>query len=61
MVRCWSLEQTRAFVLAEYFGYLRRNPSDVGFDGQPDPNFDGYNFWLNKLKEFTATTSGPRW
>jgi hypothetical protein len=47
-------EQTRAFVLAEYFGYLRRNPNDVGFDGQPDPNFEGYNFWLNKLKEFNG-------
>ena len=31
-------EFTRAFVLMEYFGYLRR-----------DPDVSGYNFWLNKL------------
>ena len=37
-------EFTRAFVLAEYFGYLRRNPDDA-----PDNNLDGYNFWLNVL------------
>jgi hypothetical protein len=45
-------EFNRAFVLMQYFGYLRRNPDDVGFDGQPDPNFTGYNFWLSKLNEF---------
>jgi hypothetical protein len=33
-----SAEYNSAFVLAEYFGYLRRNP---------DP--DGYDFWLNVL------------
>jgi hypothetical protein len=27
-----------AFVLMQYFGYLRRNPNDA-----PDVNFDGYN------------------
>ncbi|MGI8836580.1 MAG: hypothetical protein ACR2H4_08070 [Pyrinomonadaceae bacterium] len=47
-------EKNRAFVLAQYFGYLRRNPDDVGFDGQPDPNFVGYNFWLNKLNQFNG-------
>ena len=31
-------EYNKAFVLMEYFGYLRRNP-DVG----------GYDFWLNVL------------
>ena len=40
-------EFNRAFVLMQYFGYLRRNPNDV-----PDSNLDGYNFWLNKLSEF---------
>ena len=39
-------ESNRAFVLTEYFGYLRRNPNDA-----PDTNFDGYNFWLNKLNQ----------
>jgi hypothetical protein len=39
----------RAFVLMEYFGYLRRNPNDP-----PDNNFNGYNFWLNKLNQFNG-------
>jgi hypothetical protein len=42
-----SLEFNRAFVLMQYFGYLRRNPDDP-----PDTNFDGFNFWLNKLNQF---------
>jgi hypothetical protein len=40
-------EFNRAFVLMQYFGYLRRNPNDA-----PDANFDGYNFWLTKLNQF---------
>lgn len=38
--------RNRAFVLMQYFGYLRRNP-----DAAPEPglDFQGYNFWLNKL------------
>jgi hypothetical protein len=47
-------ELNRAFVLMQYFGYLRRNPDDVGFNGLPDPNFEGYNFWLNKLNAFNG-------
>jgi hypothetical protein len=39
----------RAFVLMQYFGYLRRNPNDL-----PDSNFDGYNFWLNNLDSFNG-------
>lgn len=42
-------ESNRAFVLEQYFGYLRRNPND-----EPDNNFDGFNFWLNKLNEFNG-------
>jgi hypothetical protein len=37
-----------AFVLTQYFGYLRRNPDDA-----PDNNFSGYDFWLNKLNQFS--------
>jgi hypothetical protein len=37
-------ESNRAFVLMQYFGYLRRNPFD-----SPDADFSGYTFWLNKL------------
>ncbi|HEX8500219.1 MAG TPA: DUF4214 domain-containing protein [Pyrinomonadaceae bacterium] len=40
-------ELNRAFVLMEYFGYLRRNPNDA-----PDADLAGYNFWLSKLNEF---------
>ena len=32
----------------EYYGYLRRNPDDA-----PDNNFSGYDFWLNKMNQFT--------
>ena len=39
-------ETSPAFVLMQYFGYLRRNPTDA-----PDNNLDGYNFWLNKLNQ----------
>jgi hypothetical protein len=41
----------RAFVLMEYFGYLRRNP-----DAAPEAslNFAGFNFWLAKLDSFSG-------
>jgi hypothetical protein len=39
----------RAFVLAEYFGYLRRNPFDA-----PNTDFTGYDFWLGKLNDFNG-------
>lgn len=42
-----SAQFNRAFVLMEYFGYLRRNPNDT-----PDADFTGYNFWLGKLNSF---------
>ena len=38
-----------AFVLIQYFGYLRRNPNDAP---EPGLNFDGCNFWVNKLNQF---------
>jgi hypothetical protein len=40
-----------AYVLMQYFGYLRRNPDDA-----PDGNLNGYNFWLNELNSGTKTT-----
>lgn len=40
-------EFNRAFVLMQYFGYLRRNPDDA-----PDNNFAGFDFWLAKLNQF---------
>jgi hypothetical protein len=41
----------RAFVLMQYFGYLRRKPNDAP---EPGLNFEGYNFWLGKLNEFNG-------
>ncbi|HKG15603.1 MAG TPA: DUF4394 domain-containing protein [Pyrinomonadaceae bacterium] len=38
---------TRAFVLMQYFGYLRRDPNAA-----PDSGFGGYDFWLAKLDSF---------
>jgi len=40
-------EFNRAFVLMQYFGYLRRNPDDA-----PDNDFAGFDFWLAKLNQF---------
>jgi hypothetical protein len=37
-------EVSPSFVLMQYFGYLRRNPTDT-----PDNNDNGYQFWLTKL------------
>lgn len=44
-------EMNRAFVLMEYFGYLRRNPVD-----SPERTLDyqGYNYWLEKLNQFNG-------
>jgi subtilisin family serine protease len=39
-------ENNRAFVLMQYFGYLRRNPDDL-----PDSDHTGWKFWLTKLEE----------
>lgn len=44
-----AAEFNNAFVLMQYFGYLRRNPDDA-----PDGNFNGYNFWLTKLNQFNG-------
>jgi len=42
-----NAETNKAFVLMQYFGYMRRSPNDA-----PDSNFDGFNFWLGKLNSF---------
>jgi len=44
-------EFNRAFVLMQYFGYLRRNPNDAP---EATLDFQGYNFWLNKLNSFNG-------
>jgi hypothetical protein len=47
----FNAEFNRAFVLAQYIGYLRRNPNDA-----PEPTLDytGYDFWLTKLNQFNG-------
>lgn len=42
-------ELNRAFVLMQFFGYLRRNPNDP-----PDRDYTGYDFWLTKLNQFNG-------
>jgi len=42
-----QLERNRAFVLMQYFGYLRRDT-----DTSPDTDYTGYDFWLGKLNQF---------
>lgn len=44
-------EFNKAFVLMQYFGYLRRNPNDAP---ESTLDFQGYNFWLNKLNQFNG-------
>jgi hypothetical protein len=42
-------EYNRAFVLMQYFGYLRRDPN-----APPDSDYTGYEFWLKKLNSFSG-------
>jgi hypothetical protein len=42
-------EFRRAFVLMQFFGYLRRNPDDP-----QDVDFRGWKFWLDKLNQFNG-------
>lgn len=42
----YNAQYNSAFVLMQYFGYLRRNPDDA-----PDNNLNGYNFWLKKMND----------
>ena len=42
-------ESNKAFVLMQFFGYLRRNPNDT-----PDKDYTGYDFWLTKLNQFNG-------
>ena len=44
-----SAESNRAFVLMQFFGFLRRNPNDP-----QDTDYTGYDFWLTKLNQFNG-------
>ena len=39
----------------QYFGYLRRDADDA-----PDNNFNGYDFWLNKMNQFSVPGENVR-
>jgi hypothetical protein len=43
-----TAEFNKAFVLMQYFGYLRRSPNDA-----PDTNHTGYEFWLGKTERLS--------
>jgi hypothetical protein len=45
----YKAEFNRAFVLMQYFGYLRRNPNEG-----PDSDYSGYDSWLSKLNAFNG-------
>jgi hypothetical protein len=45
-----NAEFNRAFVLMQYFGYLRRDPNN----GNGDTDYTGYDFWLTKLNQFNG-------
>lgn len=46
-----SRQSNKAFVLMQYFGFLRRNPNDPP---ELSLDFGGYNFWLGKLNQFNG-------
>jgi N-acetylneuraminic acid mutarotase len=48
----YNAEFNRAFVLMQYFGYLRRNPNDPH-----DGDYTGFDFWLTKLNQFNGNYS----
>ncbi len=51
----FAAQYNPAFVLMQYFGYMRRNPDDA-----PDTNFNGYDFWLAKLESFSLPGENVR-
>jgi hypothetical protein len=51
----FGAQYNSAFVLMQYFGYLRRDADDP-----PDNNFTGYDFWLNKLNQVSVAGEDVR-
>jgi hypothetical protein len=51
----YNRQYNPAFVLMQYFGYLRRDPDDA-----PDGDLSGYNFWLAKMNGFSQTGENAR-
>jgi hypothetical protein len=44
-----AAERNRAFVLMQFYGYMRRNPDDP-----QDTSFSGWKFWLDQLNRFNG-------
>ena len=44
----YNAQYNPAFILMQYFGYLRRNPNNA-----PDGDYSGYDFWLAKMNNFS--------
>jgi hypothetical protein len=51
----YNTQYNSAFVLMQYFGYLRRDPDD-----SPDNTFGGYDFWLDKLDHVSVAGENVR-
>jgi spore coat protein U-like protein len=51
----FNAQYNPAFVLMQFFGYLRRDADDP-----PDNNFVGYDFWLNKMNQFSVAGENMR-
>jgi hypothetical protein len=51
----FNVQYNSAFVLMQFFGYLRRDA-----DEPPDNNFNGYDFWLNKMNQFSVAGENVR-
>jgi hypothetical protein len=51
----YNAQYNSAFVLMQYFGYLRRDPDEA-----PDNNFGGYDFWLGKLNGVSVAGENVR-
>jgi hypothetical protein len=51
----YAAQYNPAFVLMQYFGYMRRNPNDP-----PDADFQGYDFWLAKMDSFSQPGENVR-
>jgi hypothetical protein len=51
----FNAQYNPAFVLMQYFGYLRRDADDP-----PDNNFNGFDFWLTKMNQFSVAGENLR-
>lgn len=51
----FNFQYNPAFVLMQYFGYLRRDADDP-----PDNNFNGFDFWLTKMNQFSVAGENMR-